>query len=222
MNSKYFSYIELKSYDYVMVPVYDYRDTKEKCELDRKAESINLWNIAKKEIGWQSHNKYENSKKAIKEKIAIKNLNKNYKLSIWRNYMSKVKVIFHAKLHKDDTTPDHTLVFLKNKDDSLCLGYSRPRPKTPDAFNRKFGLEQAEERAEILQMRDSILVAENKKPRNIHKIEQSSLKNILPKTVLSVLPFYVNKAKELFDIKETATIIVRGDKRSNRIFEFQM
>lgn len=53
------------------------------------------------------------------------------------------KITFHAKLHKDDKNPDHTLVFIKN-DNKLVMGYSRPRPNTPDSFNRALGHGEAQ------------------------------------------------------------------------------
>lgn len=137
----------------------------------------------------------------------------------------KDKITFHAKLNKDDKNPDHTLVFIK-KDNKLIMGYSRPRPNTPDSFNRALGLVEAQYKALLVYCRDNMLSNTNKKPRNVvsiqkEKVEKTLLK-VMPKAILSVLPHYIGRAKKYFKIEGDATIQLRGDSRDNRVFEFQM
>lgn len=135
------------------------------------------------------------------------------------------KITFHAKLHKDDKNPDHTLVFIK-KDNKLVMGYSRPRPNTPDSFNRAFGLDEAVYKASLVYNRDIMLSNINKKPRNAVVVQkekvEKTLSKVMPKAILSVLPHYIGRAKKYFKIEGDAIVQLRGDSRDNRVFEIQM
>jgi len=133
----------------------------------------------------------------------------------------KDEMVVHAKLRKEDTTPDHTLVFIKH-DDKLYLGYSRPRPNTTDVFCRKYGFHAAETHSLLLLNRNEMLKGNGKTERKPVEIANSQLDKFMPKTIASVLPYYVGMAKKHFNIEGNVTIQVRGDKRNNRIFEFVM
>jgi len=156
------------------------------------------------------------------------------------------ELIFHAKLDKKDTKPDHTIIFYKDEDENIVMGYSRPRPKTNDTFSKAEGLNYASSRLIDVLYRTSpnsvnkyntesicpcyypdrevyshINKNNNNKSysRKITNISENQLNHVLPNNIIKTLSYYAGRAKKYYKLDgNQIKLIFKGDKRANTIF----
>jgi len=114
-------------------------------------------------------------------------------------------IIFHAKRHKDDVNPNHTLAFQKHSDGTIHCTYAKPHNNL-DSYSKKFGRSLA-----IARLGDMNTKLEKQKiARKANFLSSRQIKRYVPNTVITNMHYYLDKAKKILKIDEDMPIILRG------------
>lgn len=115
-------------------------------------------------------------------------------------------VVFHAKRHKDDVNPNHTIAFQKQENGTLYCTYAKPH-NGMDSYSKKFGRELVTRRMEDFHKK---IEEKRIKPKQDGLTTARKIKRFVPNTVVSSMAYYADKARKVFKMDEDNAIVVRG------------
>lgn len=115
-------------------------------------------------------------------------------------------IVFHAKRHRDDVNPNHTIAFQKQEDGTLHCTYAKPH-NGMDSYSKKFGRELAERRMDDFNEK---IGAKKIKSKQEGLTTARKIKRFVPNTVVSSMAYYADKARKALKIDDDNPIIVRG------------
>lgn len=171
----------------------------------------------------------------------MNSISNTFFLTLNKELVVNKELIFHAKLDKNDTRPDHTLIFYKDINGNIILGYSRPRSGTPDVFCKASGLVYASDKLcdalfrispesvddyikSTLDVPTRLLLYHGNdhsisKERKIKTITEKDLNKVLPSKIIKTLSYYAGRAKKYYKIEgDKISLIFKGDRRNNTVF----